>query len=454
MALINDPDFINRGTEITIDTTNRTFTLNIAGNLDNDGVTLQALYSYFKEQWKNDNTLIPFPFPMIAITPEQFEFVDDWKPSNDATRKLIRTGGWAEVATDGTRLREYLGVVTLGNIDPGDTAYFAFESQTSKTDFAFDGTVNEAIQIFGNTDNGNFDYRNEVLTVFIRVQGKTYGQVTSTAIGLTSITYKVERFPLSEAADLNIVADDNTITTTLPYTGMSIEFFETAQSKAMGTQNYNFGVIVDANGGTARQVYEFIQYSLRRDADINAGTDVVNGLLADAMAVFVGDRLDTLFVTNIAGGGGGVFIDDLNATSINDVRYIDNTEVYRTFPFVAAGVINFSQTLSDDPNAVYRMFFTSVPNGNFGTADAITVEDDSGTPIADDISGRTSISFTFDYDGNVQGGRTAGTNANITVVAIGLNNAQYVLANGTIARSTANAITLVSALERNYSNPA
>ena len=450
MALIIDPDDLRQEIEVTIDTTARTFTLNEAGNLSRDGATLQAIYSFFKEEWKNDPALIQFPFPMVAITPEQFEFVDDWKPANDATRKLIRRGGWAEVAANGVRNREYLGVITLGNIDVGDTAYYAFAGDTAKTDFTYDGPVNEAIQIFGDATNGDFDKRNEVLTVFIREQGKTYGQVTTTEIGVAEITYKVERFPLSEAPDLQIVATDVEIETTAPYTGMSIQFFATAQNKTMGTLAYDFGVVVDGNGGTSQQVYNFIQYQLRQDGNINIGVDSVNGLLADAMAIFVGDRLDTLFVTNIAGGGGGVFIDDLSAVSINDVRYIDNLSVYRTFPFVAAGIINFSDTLSVDPDSVYRMFFTSVPSGDFGTADAIIVNDADGIPISGDVTGRTSISFTFDYDGNVQGGRTAETNANVTVVAIGLQNAQYVLATGTIARSTANSITLVAPLERNY----
>jgi hypothetical protein len=81
------------------------------------------------------------------------------------------------------------------------------------------------------------------------------------------------------------------------------------------------------------------------------------------------------------------------------------------------------------------------------------VDDASAVDIAGNVSGQASINFTFDYDGNVQGGRTAGTNADVTLVAIGLNTAQYVISTGTITRSTANTITAVSALERNYSNP-
>ncbi len=54
------------------------------GLLSSDGVTMQALYSFVKEEWKDDNDLIKHPFPLIAITPEQFEFIDDWNPFDAA----------------------------------------------------------------------------------------------------------------------------------------------------------------------------------------------------------------------------------------------------------------------------------------------------------------------------------------------------------------------------------
>jgi hypothetical protein len=94
------------------------------------------------------------------------------------------------------------------------------------------------------------------------------------------------------------------------------------------------------------------------------------------------------------------------------------------------------------------MFFTS----GFGTGSAILVEDDNGVDISGTLGGASSVSFTFDYDNNTQGGRTAGTDADVTVVAIGLDTAQYVSATATITRATGQNISLVAPLERNYSN--
>jgi hypothetical protein len=99
------------------------------------------------------------------------------------------------------------------------------------------------------------------------------------------------------------------------------------------------------------------------------------------------------------------------------------------------------------------MFFTTVPSGSYGSGDAIIVDDADGNVLTGSTYLTPSSLFTFDYDGNVQGGRTPAADAAVTIVAIGLNNAQYVSTVGTIARTNANAFSLVSALERNYSNP-
>jgi hypothetical protein len=99
------------------------------------------------------------------------------------------------------------------------------------------------------------------------------------------------------------------------------------------------------------------------------------------------------------------------------------------------------------------MFFTTNPAGDFGTSNAVLVDNNAGTDIQGLVSGNSNIAFDFDYDGNVQGGRTAGTDADVTLVAIGTTGAQYVVATGTITRATGISFTLTSALERNYANP-
>ena len=437
MTLIVDPDDISQGVEITIDSSSLTFTLNVTGNLSDDGITGQALYSFFKEEWKTDASLIPYEFPMESLTPEQFEFRKGWKPADVSTRNLLRSCGWRELDASNAVLREYVGIVSLGAIDPSDTAYYAFANQSAKTSFDFPGVINQGIQTFGDGSNGAFDNRSQVLTLYIRIQGKLYGISTSTSIGLSNISYIAYRFPLSEAADLKITVADAAIDADLPYTGMDIVYG--SAERDIGGVTYEFDVVIDGNSGTAEQIYAFIQRQLRQSGDIDDGAGNEVGELADALLGFVGDTLKT---------SQGVYIDNFQANDTNRIIFTDESSNEIQFPFVAAGSLNFNSNLSNDAAAIYRVFFTST----FGSASALLVNDNSGNPISGDVSGNSSIGFDFDYDGNVQGGRSSGTDAGVTVVAIGEGTAQYVLATGTIGRSVGQNISLVSTLERNYSN--
>lgn len=438
MAIITDPDDLNQGTEVTINPLTKEITLNIAGLLSDDGVTGQALYSFLKEEWRTDNTLIAYDFPQVSITPEQFEFIDDWKPSNEQTRTLIRNAGWREIESGGNIKREYTGIVSLGDIAPADTAYYAFTSDTNKIDFDFSGPVNQGIQTFGDVANGNFDKRSEELSVFIRTQGKLYGLSTTTDIGVSAITYITYRFPLQESDDLKIDVTDNDIDTLAPYTGMSIAYGPA--SRVIGSTSYDFDVVIEGNGGTAQEIYNFVQRQLRKPTDIDSNGSGVIGELADALLEFVGDTLKT---------EQGVYIDNFDASDTNNIIFTDDTGAEITFPFVSTGRIVFNVNLQNDPDAVFRLFFLDT----FGSSSAEIVNDNDGNPISGDVNGSDRLSFTYDYDGNNQGGRAPGTDRPVIAVAIGEDAAQYVQAQGAIIRASDQVLSLVSALERNYANP-
>lgn len=446
MALLTDPDSLNQGTEVTISTAAKTIALNAAGNLSSDGVTGQCLYSFLKEEWKTDADLIKFPFPLIAITPEQFEFVEEWLPANAATVLLLRNCGFAIKNSDGTSAEEYAGVITLGTLGVDDQVYYQQAVGGSATDIALTGPVNQCVQVYadglghGLNNASDFDYRG-YMKLFCREWGKSYAQSSLSDIGVTTLTYQAYRFPLANADDLKITS----LEATAAARTITVTYGTITRNPDGGAGTDNFDVLIDSNEVyTAEEIYEFVQSQLRLDADIDDGAGTVNGLTADPLLSFVGDTLVT---------ENGVFIDDHAAVDTNRIEFYDISGTKLTYPYVAAGTIEFNANLVDDGAAIYRMFFTTNPTGNFGTADAVLVDDADGVDISGDISG-ASVSFSFDYDGNVQGGRTAGTDAAVTVVAIGLNTAQHVTATGTIARSTANKISLVAGLERNYVNPA
>lgn len=477
MALIIDPDLLadsatdNGSTEVYLNPSARTIKLVKTGDLSDDGVTLKCLYSFLKEQWRNDplsKNLAAFPFPMVPITDESFELVDGWDFANDQTRHLIRTGGWTVKNAAGAVTQKWAGIIGLGTIESNDQLYYQQSPGGAATNFVLTGQVNQAVQIYrdddgdGNTNEGNDFDRRSYFRMFVREQGQLYDVASLADIGVTQMDSIAYRFPIGTGLDLKITHTDAEIDSNgdhvadqAPYSGMSITYYATAQTRTIGGTPRQFGIIINGNNGTAEQIYEFVQWALRRPVDIDAGSGTVIGKTADDLLQFVGDSLKTLPATNPSGGGTGVYIDNFQPADTNRLSFIDNSGVYRTHPYVAVLTINFGDHLKNDSSAKYWVYFTTLPgaDNDFGESGAVIVDDNDGNDMAGTVGGASSKQHTFNYDGNTQGGRTAGTDAAVTVVGIGLATAQYVRATGVIQRSTANSVSLVAPLERNYQNP-
>lgn len=493
MALITDPDNLNQGTEVDFDTTLKTITLNQAGNLSTDGVTLQALYSFCKEEWKADAALIPVEFPFVPITDESFELVDGWDFVDDASRYLIRTGGWAVKNLASQVTQKWAGIIGLGTIEANDQVYY--DQGVGAVNAQLLGQINQAVQIIDDPNgDGNFvdgfDRSNE-FTLFTREQGQLYDSANLVSIGVSALDSQAYRFPLGTGSDSKIVATDNTIDTTAPYTDatnqfsgtdvsftspstittagaldfstlvagdliivtstsglndgtyevntanatditvtaatittetavaagtvdvnqtlMSITYYASPQAVTISGTSYNFGVIIDAAGGTAEQVYEFVQRQLRRNIDINAGDSVdVIGKTTDELLVFVGDDLKAaetvsgIASVNPAGGGTGIFIENFQAADTNRLFFVDNTGATVQYDFVAVTTLNFNANLTGDADAIYRVFFTTNPAGDYGTSNAVLVHandsvqsnDISFNDTADTITTAGAVDFS------------------------------------------------------------
>lgn len=452
MAKLVDPDDLNQGTEIVIDDAGaKTIQLLVAGNLSNDGVTLQCVYSFLKEEWKTDADLIKFPFPMIAITEEQFELVNGWNWADATTRQLIRDGGWALKDSGGTSEEEWMNVTTLGAFDDEvtDKAYYLQidSGSDAPTDFTYAGPVNEAVKIYGDVTHGNFDYR-DFFKPFLREYAKTYDSYALVAEqGLTALTYKKYAMPLSNADDIKVTHDDTATSGSQPYVDITVSFFDTPFQRTIGAGTYNFDILIDSPGAEAdaEEIYERVQYLLRQTSDINSGSEggVRRGEVTDEMLTFVGDTLVT---------SPGVYIDGFQPADTNRIQFYDTGGTLREFPFVATGRISFNTYLQADPDAYYWMFYNS-GSGAYGSADAIIVKDNDDVDIKGSVGAASYVDFDYDYDNNDQGGLGGGNPKPVIVVAIGLDDAQFVTATMTINATTTNDVTLPAALERNYSNP-
>lgn len=576
MAIINDPDTLTRSTqaasgipdgEVFIDPTTSPPTIEListdhfAGALDPaDGVTLQALYSFLKEEWKTDSTLIKYAFPMEAITSEQFEFINNWElyDITTASRTYIRFGGWTEKDSSSVVKQEYLGCISLGtfNTPASQKAYYYWAGDITKTDFTYFGPVNEAVQIYGDGTHGNFDNRAVELTIAIRpattggsgsVEGYTFNSSSTTAIGAATVTYQAYRFPLSSVIDLDLTLTDAEITAMITAKTFTLTWYGTPQvssgylSPDLNGGPYNFEIVIDnvPEDATPSEVYNYVQYQLRQgDTDIDAATSGEYAFSTPSLVVFVGSVLETYDIDTDSAVLGGVLVGGVDSSEAANFKMRDNGSILRIFPAIAAGSMVFNTNLVEDANAKYWMFFDNANSNVYPGANAIIVNNFAGTPLTgnlhyvpatatsgantdtdgsvtadgftltstgagwtvDDFAGKVlvieagnnignywiesntsdiltlrtafetteatitfnivnknttgSIAWDFAYTNNVQGGRTGSTDADVSIVALGLTTGQYVVATGnTVADAVGQNFSVTAALERNYADP-
>jgi hypothetical protein len=464
MALITDPDDLvvsttsgNLGVDgnIWLDTSAKTFELDPYGSLvAKDGVTGNAIWAKFVDLWTTA-TYQPYPFPMNVLDARSGQYVfgqdpggsyNGWKPANDATRQMIRDAGWSEYSNAGVLNRQYVGIVALASGFPaGAQFYYQRASAGTAYNFTFDDAPNEGIQVYGDASNGNFDNRT-YFKLFCREYQYTYDDAVLADVGETGTgAYKVA-LPISVSSDLKITAADGSMGSGV-YANIDIEYFGTNQT-GYDIGAYPFRVVIDNTtaNATLEQIYTKVQYLLRQAGDIDTGAGTVPGKTANSLCYFVGD---TLYTTT------GVFIDGVIADDLNRVVFLDQNDVERQYAYTSAGTLNFSSNLVTGGAGYYRMYFTNDDAGDnagddYGTANAITVNDASAAPITGTISG-ASIAFTYDYDANVQrGAASAGDDAPITIVAGNAGYAKPVVATGTISRSKGISITLTAETDRAY----
>lgn len=499
MAKIVDPDDLNRGTEYQYDTTipaTRTVQLFVAGNLDDtspgatSGVTGQCLYSRmildFAANTAAGTDLRKHTFPLSMRTESEGTWNTSWGPQGAQTRQLLRDFGWAE---NGGAL--YAGLVQLDDtVDTTDQITYqwvaggaATVANTDKT-----GKLNEALLV---ESGGTY------LQLRLRVQGKTHAAFeTVQFFGGAALTGRLYNVLLANATDPNIVESDVNIGANAPYTGMSVDYLTgghttittwaatTAYSigdivyvgagaytgrylratvagtsggtaptgpgtdgtvtwevdpgeRQIGTAYFHFSRIINGNTGTAVQVQNWGQYTLRQTGDINANTNLdgfgtVNGVNAEELfgTSETATNIST-FVGSVLVYALGVYVDAINGADLNNQRYrphlVDgavapgaNADGTVTNPFKANLKIIVPASLVGGICTVYFQNDDAGDNTgrDFDTDNAIVVQDDTLADV-DFVIASTETDFTYDYDGNVQrGAASAGTPAPVIAHAL------------------------------------
>jgi len=358
---------------------------------------------------------------------------------NDATTSVVGSFVFGANIPYGTKitsiisntqftLSKTIGTAYAGSIitiHPKDQLYYQLgtNANAAPTNAIVPGQMNQPMQIFS---TGSFDYRNSanVLNVYTREQGYTYSQSSKTDIGFANLTYQTYRFPIVSLADEVISVSDSTISSTgitptaSPWNNMRLTWYATPQARVINNTTYYFNVIIDANiaatttysTATIQQIYEYVQWTLRRPVgiDIDSGSATKTGVTTRALVKYEGDILQTIYDA----ADGGVYIDHFALADINNLHFTDNTRIQRVFNFVAEGDLAFNSYLAaDGANTTYELFFKQINQGNvisagytvqgsltFGTRNAQLVQGFGYDPSGDG---------SYEVKGNLQGGVTS-----------------------------------------------
>jgi len=444
----------------------------VANPLTNfDGITMRALYNFENARRRVDETLRKYK----RGTDGDYRFAGAFNFVNgvklDGTdRNKIRSSGWQEFADLGdgqtTKDRIYHGVRSLVAIQATTTPYWALVNATDNatlqaatwTNFIRAGGIDEAVQVYGTTANGDagagsFDDTSRTLVVRVRSWQYNPGETTSVASGLSELGGFSAGYGVGETdnpSNTYTLADVYGGAKIAPWTGMSLERLAAPQVETgFNEANGNFRwVLNNTGGGTAQQCAAYLDAVTLQDTDIDDGAGSYNGKKG---RVWYSRNASGKIVTASIGGE-GLFIEGLSTAEKQNVVMTDDAGATKTYPFFPELQITVGSSTSD-PNAWWHVYYVDGASGlDFDTASAVTVLDSSSNPmkgnvVADQVAGK--ISRAYNYDVDTSAGLAAGVDKAMVVLVEGDGVVAQAIAYFTMSRSTVISVVCAPSIDTN-----
>ena len=440
---------------------------------DNDGITAQAIYAFMLRERRLNEDLRHFLQPSEGVfkLAGAFALVNGWLLGEDGTLSdwakirgsgLVVRGEGATLGAQGPINRIYFGARSLNFIDPASQPYYQLVPSTSDADlqsvapvdFSRPGPVDEMVQVFGTTANGDagagdFDATAQVLVLTVRTFGNLYGRTDSVLTGITELGGFAAGFGVGEADNTaNTFALADVLTAPVaPFDGLSLESFVAGQSRAgFSTGAHDYSIIINNSGGaTLNEVRAWLDAISQSDTDSDGGAGSLLGARANELYTIDGQgKLVT---------GPGIHIDGLGAADQQSVIQTDDTGTGRTYPFNSGLSIEVGAAAVADVLCWYEVFYADgAAAEDFNAAGAVTVNDAAGSPMvgfcSPDAAG-TKVVKDYDYDGNTQAGLPAGVDKEMIVLVEGDGGVKQARAVFTMTRSSTISVTAVPPVEDN-----
>ena len=392
-------------------------------------ISLPALYSYLYDLWGSDDSKPMMPFPLWPRESGRLALYNGWTLTAGSINNL--SGAGLELLDAAlAQTARFANLATVSDPGAGVQLYYS-QNGAAPVDFNSAGDIDELVDVTAATTS---------LVVYARSQGRTYDEANVNASSNTAVL-DAFRYPLAliTTVDDNVVASDANVESLPLYQGMSVAELAEAVTRSVSGVTGRFNVIVQANGGTPQQAYTLMQYWLRLEAN-------------RTKPLLAGFQGATLY------GRPGVFIEGLGQGADSVIFEGLDGEVLQPLPSVAL-LLTFGAEAQADPEARFALIFLNDDAGDdlgrdYGTEQALVVQDAGGNPIEGLVGGTGSAAFSYDYANNAQrGAGSTGTDAPVVLVVTGRTGAQAVAAGATITNTSALAIAAAPPANRVYEMP-
>ena len=414
------------GTEFDVDLGAKTLTLNVAGNVtagSANGVDGLPLHQALSDLWKSGSTHNRYVMPFfMADGPigQMLELRDGWTITNFS---LLRNCGLALYSTSDVLLKAYACFVQLGTVKTATDQPYHLLTGTTPSNFGVADEVNECIEIY---DSAGTDKRTSgVASFFVRTAGDTYlGYDLLAEQAISALTYRVYQIPGGTVADSEIVTSSPS---GAPFDSMTLTLGATTNT--INATSYDFAEgEIEANGGTAQQVYDWFQNELLLTSNIDAGAGTQRGnTYLDGKLTFSGGVITTsqgLTIKNIASADESniIHVDDTGAsrqkavtanasvtgmpTAGGEIRLqvynvTEATEIYNDDPESSSWTLSYTDGSEFSAGDSFRIRFSELNAGTtFKTYETTGFAASSGlTVVVDEVADLVYSSNGLDGSG-------------------------------------------------------
>ena len=442
-----------------------------------DKIESLAIYFFWLQELELDPTLQSFRNAMDAVANRMGKLVgatafqggiklatggdlgdDRLKLANSGFTEFAAAGGGNTLIDRIYHGYKSTDLVGKDKIQPASQPFFMIVDSLSEADrqaatpvdFSKPGSVNEAIQSFGDTANGDtgatdFDSRQKILIGGVRTFGYTLGQTVSTDIGVTELGPYSQGYPLGEVLVQELVgineADVFGGAAIAPYDGLAFTRLAAAQNETGFTEgDALFTDRITFTGATITRVQlrAFLDALSASDNDENVNTATTGPYRPKRAEPFY-----TIEGTKMVFRQ-GLFVEKLDPADEQDVIFTADDGSTRTRIKVSSGKILLSKSWGEDTKPHFRMMFADGAGGlDFDTVNAVTVPDASATDIAGDntdpritpVGDEFEVNFTYPYGTDTSAGLSAGVDKNVVVEAGGIDKTKRRVVTGTLTDS-------------------